>query len=78
MATQHLIIGGCAGVLALLFAFYLANKITKQEIGTDKMKEISEAIHEGAMAFLFREYKTLVIFVVEMCIRDRWRPRRIP
>ncbi len=64
MATQHLIIGGCAGVLALLFAFYLTNKITKQEIGTEKMKEISEAIHEGAMAFLFREYKTLVIFVI--------------
>lgn len=53
-----------AGVVALLFAFYLANRINKVAPGNDTMKEIAHAIHEGAMAFLFREYKTLVIFVI--------------
>ncbi|MDR1194249.1 MAG: sodium-translocating pyrophosphatase [Peptococcaceae bacterium] len=64
MDTRLLLIGGAAGVAALLFAFYLASKIGKMDDGTDKMKEIAAAIHEGAMAFLFREYKTLVIFVI--------------
>ncbi|PKM90357.1 MAG: sodium-translocating pyrophosphatase [Firmicutes bacterium HGW-Firmicutes-12] len=52
-----------AGVLALLFALYLANKIMKVSPGNEAMQEIAHAIHEGAMAFLFREYKTLVVFV---------------
>jgi len=64
MQSQLLAIGAGAGVLALLYAFFLTNKISKMDAGTDKMKEIAAAIHEGAMAFLFREYKTLVFFVV--------------
>lgn len=53
-----------AGALALLFAFYLTQRIYKVEPGNEKMKEISSAIHEGAMAFLFREYRALVVFVL--------------
>ncbi|MFD3155872.1 sodium-translocating pyrophosphatase [Haloimpatiens sp. FM7330] len=53
-----------AGILALIFAFILSNSITKEEEGTDRMKEIAGYIHEGAMAFLGREYKSLAIFVV--------------
>ena len=49
------------GVLGLLFAAYLAAKVSRQEPGTDRMKEISSAISEGARAFLFSEYKILVI-----------------
>ncbi|WP_227762257.1 sodium-translocating pyrophosphatase [Zhaonella formicivorans] len=55
-----------AGLLALLFAWYLAGKINNTDAGTDRMKEIAAAIHEGAMAFLTREYKVLVFFVVGM------------
>ncbi len=51
------------GVVALIFAYYKAASINKVDVGTDKMKEISSYIQEGAMAFLSREYKTLVIFV---------------
>ncbi|WZL71721.1 sodium-translocating pyrophosphatase [Clostridiaceae bacterium 35-E11] len=50
------------GVIALIFAYTLSAKINKVNVGTDKMKEISTYIHEGAMAFLTREYKSLVIF----------------
>lgn len=53
-----------AGVLALLFAIYLTGKINRVDPGNETMKDISNAIHEGAMAFLKREYSTLVIFVI--------------
>ncbi len=52
------------GVLALLFALMLALKIKKQSPGNERMKEISSAIHEGARAFLFAEYKILVFFII--------------
>ena len=44
-----------AAVIALLFAVYLANKVSRQSVGTDRMKEISGAIAEGARAFLTAE-----------------------
>jgi K(+)-stimulated pyrophosphate-energized sodium pump len=61
-----IVLAPLAGLLALLFAYLLAMRIIKSPAGTERMREISDAIHEGAMAFLFREYRTLVIFVVVM------------
>jgi len=58
-----LIVAILSGLLALAFAFYLSGTINKVSEGTDRMKEISSYIHEGAMAFLMREYKTLVILL---------------
>ncbi|MGB9975617.1 sodium-translocating pyrophosphatase [Thermovenabulum sp.] len=55
-----------AGIVALVFAFFLAMKVVKSPAGNQRMQEICEAIHEGAMAFLFREYRTLVVFVAAM------------
>ena len=57
-----------AGVLALLFAFFLTQKVGRQEAGTDRMKEIAQAIEEGARAFLTAEYKILVIFVAVLFV----------
>ena len=53
-----------AGVLALIYAFFKAQWVRKQDAGTDDMKDIAEQIQTGAMAFLAREYKVLSIFVV--------------
>ena len=55
-------------VLALLFAFVKSASVAKQEEGTDRMKEIAAAISEGARAFLFAEYKILVIFVAVLFV----------
>lgn len=63
-----IIIAPIVGVLALLFALYKANSINKVAPGTDRMKEISSYIQEGAMAFLKREYKSLAIFIVVLFI----------
>jgi K(+)-stimulated pyrophosphate-energized sodium pump len=57
-----------AGVLALLFALLKSAWINGQDAGDDKMKEIAGHIHEGAMAFLAREYKVLSIFVVIVAV----------
>ena len=59
-----LMITPIVGVIALLFAVMLAGRINKVDVGTERMKEISSYIHEGAMAFLMREYRTLVVFIV--------------
>lgn len=56
------------GVAALLFAFYLANKVSKMDEGTDRMKEIAASIHEGAQAFLMAEYKILIVFAIILFI----------
>ncbi|MBU7027253.1 MAG: sodium-translocating pyrophosphatase [Theionarchaea archaeon] len=58
------IIAPITAVLALIFAAITAYRILKLDPGTDKMKEISEAIHQGAMTFLNKEYRMLVIFAV--------------
>lgn len=50
----------------LLLAYYFYTWVLKQPAGTEKMREISSAIHEGAVAFLKREYLTLVYFIIVM------------
>ena len=57
-----------AGLLGLLFAFYLAMKVNKADPGNDKMKEIAANIHEGANAFLTAEYKILLVFAAILSI----------
>ena len=56
------------GVIALIFACILSKKVTREEAGTDRMKEISDAISDGAHAFLTAEYRILIIFIVVLCI----------
>ena len=51
------------GILALVLAAIMAVYVMKQPQGNQKVREISEAIREGAVAFLGREYKILAIFV---------------
>lgn len=59
-----LLISLALGAVALLFAGYLAAWVSKREAGTDRMKDIASAISEGAHAFLFSEYRILVVFVL--------------
>lgn len=57
-----------AGVLAILFAFILAGRVKRAELANDRIKELVNAIHEGAMAFLSREYRILVVFVAVVAV----------
>ncbi|WP_029452542.1 sodium-translocating pyrophosphatase [Clostridium algidicarnis] len=64
MNSTYIYLVALSGILALIFAFILAKDISKQDAGNDRMKEIAGYIHEGAMAFLNREYRYLAIFIV--------------
>lgn len=62
------VIGAIVGAIALGFALAIFASILKESMGTPKMKELSEAIQEGAMAFLNRQYKTLIPFTLIVAI----------
>lgn len=52
------------GIVGLLCAGLTYRYVVSQPSGTDRMREIGDAIHDGAMAFLKREYSVLAIFIV--------------
>jgi len=54
------------GFLALIFAAFKSSAIRKKQSGDQKMTEIANAISEGAMAFLKKEYRVLGVFVVAL------------
>ncbi|MBN8789964.1 MAG: sodium-translocating pyrophosphatase [Terrimonas sp.] len=56
------------GLLGLLYTYVKFNWVSKQDAGSDRMKEISNYIAEGAMAFLKAEWKILGYFVVIVAI----------
>lgn len=56
------------GVLALIYAFWRSTWINRQDPGDEKMIEIGQAVQEGAMAFLMREYKVLAVFVAGVAL----------
>lgn len=60
---QMLFLVPVVGLLGLLFAVILRQQIVKEDPGTDRMREVADAIAEGANAFLASEYRILVVFV---------------
>ncbi len=68
MLTTLTYLSAVGGVVALVYAIILAVRINKMDSGTKRMKEIAQSINEGAKAFLFSEYKILVIFVATVFV----------
>ena len=56
------------GLFGLVVAWKIFEKVDEQSDGNEKMREIAEAIHEGAMVFLSREYKILGYFVAGVSV----------
>lgn len=56
------------GLIGLLFAIFLRLHVIKQDPGNDRMREIADAIAEGARAFMTAEYRVLIIFVAVLFI----------
>jgi len=63
-----ILIAVLSGVLGLAVAGFMAQYVLKQDQGSAKIREISAAIKEGALAFLGREYRVLAIFVFAVAI----------
>jgi len=65
---EEWLIAPISALISVLVALYLYFYVKKQDAGTKKMQEISDAIREGANAFLKREYTTLAIFAVVVAV----------
>ncbi len=72
-------VASLAGVVALVYVFRMIRRVMREDPGTPQMVSISDAIHEGAMVFLKKEYKAIGLFAVVVAIllvlaqhRDGW------
>lgn len=61
-------LGIFGGIIALLSAKFYSNKVQSYEINIPRVAEITDAIREGAMAFLSAEYKILIWFVAAVAV----------
>src|ERR1700679_416411 len=57
-----------SGVLGLALALFLARSVLAYDTGTPEMRLISNAIREGAEAFMSRQYGTIAAIVVVLAI----------
>src|SRR5262245_52251540 len=53
-----------AGLLAVLYALYLARDVLSREQGTQAMQDVAGTIYEGAVAFIRRQYTTIALLAV--------------
>jgi len=61
-------VGPILGILGLAYAYFTYKQILAYPDGNEKMREIAEAIHHGAMVFLKREYRVILIFVAVVLV----------
>ena len=52
------------GIIAILFALYLARDVLSRDQGTQAMQDVSGTIYEGAVAFIRRQYSTIALLAL--------------
>ena len=57
-----------SSAVAILFALYLAITIRRKPAGDEKMVEISKLIHHGALTYLNKQYRVLIVFIVAVSV----------
>ncbi len=76
MSIMNLVI--FSGILSIIYGFWAGNSVLKSDAGNEKMQEISSAIQVGAQAYLNRQYTTIAIVGLVICVllylffRDLW------
>ncbi len=53
-----------AGIIAILFAIYLARDVLARDTGTQAMQDVAGTIYEGAVAFIRRQYSTIFVLAI--------------
>ena len=61
-----LLFSGVTALLAIAVGFFLAKGVLAADQGTPKMIEIAKAIQEGALAYLKRQFKTIVVILIPL------------
>ncbi len=62
--SNYIFVPFIVGVLAVAFAAYLASYVLRKDRGTPAMQKVSDAIFQGARAFLNRQYRTIAILAI--------------
>ena len=57
-----------AGLVGLAFAGYLTWYVFRKDLGTPEMQEIGDAIRQGAMAYMKRQYTTIIAISVLLAL----------
>src|SRR4030067_945410 len=57
-----------AGFVGLAFAGYLTRYVFRKDLGTPEMQEIGDAIRQGAMAYMKRQYTTIILISVILAV----------
>ncbi len=57
-----------SAIVAILYGGYLCLAVLKADPGSAKMQEVAKAIEEGALAYLWRQIKTMVLFVLVIAV----------
>ena len=68
MDFQPWLVAPISALVSVLVGLYFYRYVNKQDSGTEKMKEISNAIKEGAATFIRREYTTLAMFITVVAV----------
>src|SRR5436309_1324979 len=63
-----LLFSGVTALLAIAVGFILAKGVLAADQGTPKMMEIAKAIQEGALAYLKRQFRTIVVILVPLAV----------
>jgi K(+)-stimulated pyrophosphate-energized sodium pump len=63
-----LVISAITALIALGVGFLLSKGVLRADQGTEKMKEIAAAIQEGAMAYLRRQFKTILVILIPLVV----------
>ncbi|HJU81916.1 MAG TPA: sodium-translocating pyrophosphatase [Acidimicrobiia bacterium] len=63
-----LVVSAVTAVIAIVVGFLLSQGVIKADQGTAKMKEIAAAIQEGAMAYLRRQFRTILIILIPLAL----------
>jgi len=71
-----LLLAPIGSLLALMFAGYLAFKVLQRERGTERMREIGDAVKEGAKAYLRRQYSVVAFFFGAVFLILLWLSHR--
>jgi K(+)-stimulated pyrophosphate-energized sodium pump len=72
MTSAYWLIFGC-GLLAILYGIYASRSVLSADAGNDRMREIADAIQEGASAYLNRQYQTIALVGVVIGVFLWWR-----
>jgi K(+)-stimulated pyrophosphate-energized sodium pump len=64
IVNNYIFVPIVVGLLAVVFAAYLARYVLSKDTGTPAMQKVADAIFKGAMAFLNRQYRTIAILAV--------------